>query len=327
MRFIDMHCDTLMNVLFEDPEKMDLYQAPYAAIDFLRMKEAGQMGQFFAAFMPVERMWQRAKGPMLSDEDYIRTTHDALVRNVEAHDDLIRMAYSGEDAERNWEDGRMSAFFTMEDGRAVQGDLGNIKRFYDMGCRALALTWNAKNCFGSPNSTDSEIMAEGLTDFGKDGVRYMQEIGMLVDVSHLSEGGFWDVAEICTKPFIASHSNSRALSPHQRNLSDDQIRALADKGGVTGINFCPAFLNEDITCKDSTAERMADHVMHIIDVGGIECVGLGSDLDGTSGNMEIDECSKMHLLEEALRRRGLSEDDLSRIFYRNVLRVLKEAVL
>ena len=324
--YIDMHCDTLMDLLFHDPEHMNLYDNDYTAITLKKMKQGGQLAQFFAAFMPLEEMWKEAKGKPLSDWEYIETLHQCLIDNVNQHSDLIAMAYNADDMEHNRQEGKMSAFFTIEDGRAVNAQMDNLKRMHDLGVRAIALTWNGINCFGCPNSKDPEIMKKGLTEFGWNAVQYMNELGILVDVSHLSEGGFFDVAAASKLPFIASHSNCRELSPHTRNLSDDQIRVLANHGGVMGVNFCPAFLNADITCKDSIADLLAEHLAHMVKVGGIGVAALGSDLDGTSGNLEIDSSDKMPLLFDAMVRKGFSEDEIEQIAHKNVERVMKAAM-
>ncbi len=326
MKFIDMHCDTLMVLLFQDREKMDLYDSPYTMVDLKRMREGGQMAQFFAAFLPSPGTYERFSGEPMDDDVYIETLRAALLRNMEEHQDIIRMAYNADDILRNDAEGKMSAVFTIEDGRSVNGSLDKLRHYYDMGVRAMALTWNFHNCFGSPNSSDPKIMAEGLTDFGKDAVRYMQELGMLVDVSHLSEGGFWDVAEICAKPFIATHSNCRDLSPHQRNLSDAQLKKLADCGGVTGINFAPAFLNADITRTDSRAELMAVHARHMANVAGTDVIALGSDLDGIRGDLEVGSSDKFGLIEDALKRHGFTNDEIEKIFWKNALRVMKDTL-
>lgn len=326
MRFIDMHCDSLMKLFFLDREKADLYDSKVTAVDFKRMKEGGQLAQFFAVFLPPLNAYEMFDIPPVPDEEYIEALHGYLVQNVKAHIDIIELAHNAAELEANEKAGKMSAVLTMEDGRAVEGKLENLKRFYDMGFRALSLTWNFENCFGSPNSKDSKMMNTGLTDFGKEAVFYMQELGMLVDVSHLSDKGFYDVAAICKKPFAATHSNCRQLSPHQRNLTDEMIQILGDKGGVAGINFGPEFLNQDISCKDSTAVLMADHVRHLSDIGGIGCVGIGSDFDGVSGNLEIAGCSHMDVLEHALQKKGFSGSDIEKIFYQNVRRVMKDAM-
>ena len=326
MEFIDMHCDSLTVLLLTDREKADLNHAKSTMVDFERMKKGGQTAQFFAVFLPAPGMLEPFHIPAISDEEYIQTLRGYLLKNVEAHPDLIQMAYTGEDILTNRSQGKMSAVLTMEDGRAAAGDLENIKRFHKMGFRAISLTWNMPNCFGAPNSSDPEIMSQGLTEFGRDAVAYMQELGILVDVSHLSEGGFYDVAGICKKPFIATHSNSFTLCPHPRNLTDEQIRALGNAGGMTGLNFGPEFLNPDIHCKDSTALQIAKHARHIANVGGVDCVGIGSDFDGIKGNLEISDCTKLGLLEDALKKEGFSSDELEKIFYKNVIRVMKDTL-
>ncbi len=326
MKFIDMHCDTLMKLLFNPEVNTNLYSTPETSIDFDKMQRGDQLAQFFAVFLPPRDGFKCYGREDMTDEIYIAEMRKILLENVKKYNDVIEMAYSAEDIEKNLANGKMSAVLTMEDGRAVDYKLENVKRFYDDGFRAIALTWNFDNCFGYPNSADENLMKKGLTSFGKEAVSYMQELGILVDVSHLSEGGFYDVADVCKKPFIASHSNCRELSSHQRNLWDEQIKVLALKGGVSGINFCPSFLNADPKDEHSRVEAMVRHVLHFIDVGGIECVGLGTDFDGIGGILEIDDSSKMPILADELKKAGLSDDQLEKIFYKNVLRVMKDAL-
>ena len=325
MQFIDMHCDSLLK-LMANPENTDLYDSPVTSVDFKRMRKGGQMAQFFAIFMLPEYGWDMVGMEPVSDEDYIAGCLKILNDNLKKYSDIAAPAKSAAEIEENFKAGKPSAVLTMEDGRAVLGRMENIERFYEMGVRAVSLTWNHENCFGFPNSEDPALMQKGLTPFGKEAVEYMQQLGILVDVSHLSDGGFYDVADICKKPFVATHSNCRALSPHQRNLTDEMIRALADAGGVSGINFSPNFLNEDITAQSSTARLMAKHARHMADTGGIECVALGSDLDGIEGDLEVYDCAQLWRLEAALLKEGFSFSDIEKIFYKNVLRVMRDAV-
>ena len=326
MRFIDMHCDSLSMLYFCDPEKAELFDSQYVSVDFNRMKIGGQMAQFFAVFLEPDETFEMLGIEKIPVEEYILKLRGYLLKNIETYSDIISFACNAEEIENNWKAGKVSAVLTMEDGRAVNGKLENLQRYYDMGFRALSLTWNQQNCFGAPNSKDIEVMKTGLTDFGKEAVIYMQELGMMVDVSHLSEGGFYDVAEICKKPFVATHSNCISICPHQRNLTDEQVKILGNKGGVAGINFGPEFLNENVKCKDSTVEKIVKHIRHMADIGGIECVGLGSDFDGIEGNLEISDCSKFYILEEKLREEGFTESDIEKIFYKNILRVMKDSI-
>ncbi len=325
MKYIDTHCDTLMGA-YLDPN-FDLLSNPKTMVNFEKMKAGGAMAQFFAMFLPPPgaEKWMKLEKP-IDDEDYLAKLSAALKRNVAANSDIIAMAHNAEELLANEKAGKMSAFLTIEDGRSVQGSMENLERYYDMGVRLISLTWNFKNCFGSPNSSDPVIMAEGLTDFGKDAVVRMQELGMLVDVSHLSDGGFMDVAKLAKVPFIASHSNCRALSPHQRNLTDEMIKILADKGGVSGINFGPGFLNEDTKAKDSTNELIVKHIKHFVNVGGSDCVGLGSDFDGIGGNLEVGSSDKVPMIWDLLHKEGFSDDLIEKIAWKNHFRVIKEAM-
>lgn len=326
MQFIDMHCDSLMMAFLKDGKGADLLDSAVVSVDFSRMRQGGQAAQFFAVFLPPVQMYEKYGLQGMEDDTYIAALRGILLDNLERHRDIAALARNAQEIEQNSAAGKLSALLTMEDGRAAGGKLEKLKQFYDQGFRALSLTWNAPNCFGAPNSADRQLMQQGLTAFGKEAVEYMQELGMLVDVSHLSEGGFNDVADLCKKPFAATHSNSRALCPHQRNLSDPQLRRLGQAGGVAGLNFGPEFLNADVSCRDSTARLLASHARHMADVGGVECVGLGGDLDGIGGNLEIDSPAKAPLLVQALKAEGFSEGEIEKIFCKNVLRVLRDAV-
>ena len=153
----------------------------------------------------------------------------------------------------------------------------------------------------------------------------MERLHIIADVSHLSDKGFWDIVEHSTRPFAASHSNCRALAPHCRNLTDEMIRALANKGGLVGLNYCSGFLDnqpEEKLCRSTTA-LMARHAAHFKQVGGIEVISLGSDFDGIGGQHELETAADMPLLAEALRREGFTEDEVEAIYWRNAYRFFK----
>ena len=165
-------------------------------------------------------------------------------------------------------------------------------------------------------------MEKGLKPFGKEAVEYMNDLGIVIDVSHLSDGGFWDVVQVSKKPFVASHSNCRALSPHVRNLTDEMLRALAEKGGVTGLNFCANFLKQDIQSEESRVEDMVSHIVHMVNVGGLECAAIGTDLDGIGSELEIGDPTQMELLFHGLEQAGFSQDAIECIAWKNAVRVL-----
>ena len=169
-------------------------------------------------------------------------------------------------------------------------------------------------------------MQKGLTPFGMEAVEQMNRLGMIIDVSHLSDGGFYDVARTTQKPFVASHSNARALTPHQRNLTDDMIRLLAEKGGVMGINFAPEFIGETIHDTASTVKRIGDHVQHIATIAGIETVALGSDWDGIRGDLEVASPLDIYKIFDELSRRGFSDDAIEKFAHGNAERILRDVL-
>ena len=318
MKFIDLHVDTLL-YLRRNPHETMLKNS--ASVDFERMRLGGCAAQFFAIFLPPqERLLQLE--PPLSDEAFINALFEIFSRDVAACGD-IGWVRSFADFAANEAAGKMSAFLTFEDGRAVDGCLDKLKAYYERGIRLITLTWSGRNCFGS---SCYEEASEPLTAFGREAVAAMNDLGIIVDVSHLSDGGFWNVAEISKKPFVASHSNARALSPHPRNLTDDMLKALGNAGGCAGINFCGSFLNEDVKDDRSTIAAMVRHAKHIKNAGGMGCVALGSDLDGISSELELGCISKVPLLWDALAAAGFTSAEIEAAAYGNARRVL-EAVL
>ena len=325
MKFIDLHCDTLMKTMEKD-SSIRLLENDKTSVDFKRMKEGGSLAQFFAVFLPSQEMMLEYVGRVVEDDEYIDTLVNTLKKEIDENSHMISLAGSHGDLVENEKEGRMSAVLTIEDGRSVQGSLEKLKSYHDMGIRLISLTWNFENCFGYPNSDDRSIMEKGLKSFGKEAIQYMNDLGMIIDVSHLSDGGFFDVAKISKKPFVASHSNSREISPHKRNLTDQMIRILGEKGGVAGINFAPHFLQPDTSTDRSTLELMVRHLNHMKNVGGEDVVALGSDFDGIGGELEVDSIEKMPMIFAALERDGWSQDQIEKLAYRNSLRVIKESM-
>ena len=317
--YLDLHCDTLELGFLK--KKEDIFDLPEGMLDISRMKAAGMYGQFFAIFFPPQgREW------MPEDEVYYQALKKLFYTSLDRHKDCIAYAGNGTEAEENCKEGKMSAFLTIEDGRHVQGELANLKRFYQDGVRLISLTWNYENCFGAPNSREPKIMEKGLTPFGKDAILYMNDLGMLIDVSHLSDGGFYDVIQLSKKPIVASHSNARAVSPHPRNLTDDMIRKISEVGGVAGVNFYGAFLQPDAKLEKSTIEALVTHIMYMSNLGGEDLVALGTDFDGISGEMEINSPLYMEKLFDELRKKGMSERQIEKLAYKNVLRVLHDVL-
>lgn len=325
MKVVDMHCDTiskLMRFAEWSLEENELH------IRLDKMAEGDYLLQNFALFVylgsgqdPYEAALQMAD------------RFDAQMRKFP---DRIGQVKTFEDIEKNRAAGRMSAMLTIEEGAVIKGSFDKLKEFYDRGVRMMTLTWNFSNEIGFPNvvipKDGSEVnhtvpqVEKGLTDFGVTVVEEMQRMGMIVDVSHLSDAGFWDVYRNTKKPFVASHSNAREVCSHVRNLTDEMIRALGERGGVTGLNFCPDFLASVPKGQENggTIEAVVRHARHITNVGGMECLGLGSDFDGIPTHAELTGADKMPLLDAALEKGGFCASEREKIFHGNVLRLYRE---
>ena len=327
MKVIDMHCDTIGGMYMWNKKETHIDKNEMN-IDLEKMEKGDYMAQCFAMFVPfnVENPFETCMGMI-----------DRFYTEMEAHSDKIAIARNYDDIVKNNEAGKMSAILTIEEGGVTKGNLAYLRDFYRLGVRMITLTWNFENGIGFPNfkrpeSRDikpdfkSPNTKDGLTPFGIEMVKEMNRLGIIIDVSHLSDAGFYDVLKYTTGPFVASHSNARAVCNHCRNLTDDMIRELAARGGVTGINYAADFLREvpDGEKNFSYIADMVKHIKHIVSVGGIDCVGLGSDFDGIEQNLEMKDASYLPQLADALRAEGFSEEDIEKIFYKNVLRVYKE---
>jgi membrane dipeptidase len=242
------------------------------------------------------------------------------------HGDAIALARTAADVERANAAGKVAAILSIENGIACLDRIELLRTYWRLGVRAMGLVWNGRNAIA--DGCGEEAAGGKLTAFGGAVVEEMKRLGMLVDVSHLSRAGFWDVAErMGGRPFIASHSNARALCDHRRNLDDEQIRALARSGGVVGVNFWSGFLNGWSKMGDpaATLDDVVRHVEGLVERAGIDHVGIGADYDGIGiAPVGLEDPSRFPVLAEALERRGFGAADLERIFFANFLRVFRE---
>ena len=212
---------------------------------------------------------------------------------------------------------RITLYIAQEggDGNRINSTDYELSKTGEIG----TVTWNGENelGYGAVDSTGG-----GLTEFGKEVVKRMNTLGMAVDVSHLSERGFWDVAEISKKPFIASHSNAKAICDHARNLTDDQIRALIKAGGVAGINFCASFLNDS---KKANVKDIVKHIEHMLSCGAEDNIGLGTDFDGISlAPDDVNNAGAVYMIFDELKKLGYSDELIEKISHKNFERVFGE---
>lgn len=316
--FVDLHCDTLLAIQQEGRSLADA--AGHICLAGLR--DAGALLQCFAAFIPMNDCAEKY-GIRETPWEYFQLLADLFDREMKKYPTQIRRVRTLEDLKKNREAGLASAMLTVEDGACIDGRIERVKTLYDRGVRLITLTWNYENCIGFPNADDPGLHAKGLKPFGFEVLAEMEKLGIIADVSHLSEGGFWDVAREAAKPFVASHSCARALCGHRRNLTDRQLRALADRGGVCGVNFFSEFLK---TGSGYTAdEDILRHMEHIVKVAGIETAALGSDFDGIDCTLEMGDYRGLpHLAAMIADRFG--SDSADKICRDNALRVLKDTI-
>lgn len=361
MKWIDLHCDTL-SILAEEgrPEKKSGKDGLWEndlCVDIRRLHESGAAAQFFACYVNAADFRGGIRDDRSDAEDDRGGTRDGAGEGVEkswrtgtlwdrAYRKVMVMAYyasrargerfglarSAEEILRMERDNRVAGVLTVEEGGVLNGRPERLEELYARGVRLITLTWNYENCIGSPNSRDPETMWRGLTPFGMQTVERMNDLGMIVDVSHLSDGGFWDCIKYSSKPIMASHSNARALCPHPRNLSDEMLHALGEKGGVAGVNFYGAFLRPAGETAEEDRAQAADivrHIRYMADRAGEDAVALGTDFDGfgrESLPSGIRGVQDMGVLWDAMTRAGLTERQIEKTAYGNVMRVLRECM-
>lgn len=299
--FFDAHCDTMNEIL----ERKCGFMKNRLNIDFERMSKYDRYIQVFAAFVDKNDI-------DVSPKERVEKIIEVFESEISKSPLKFCKSY------KNLENAKYGAVLGIEGGEAIGGSLENLEKFYAKGVRIMTLTWNYDNEI-SGGITESPGL--GLSDFGIEVVERMNELGMIVDVSHLSVKGFWDVAKYSKKPFAASHSNVKSLCSHIRNLDDEQIQFMIKSGGVIGMNFYPQFLDNSGKCE---AERIMDHIDHILNMGGENSVGLGSDFDGVEYLPDkitgIESMNKVVLL---MKERGYGEELIEKITFGNFMRLAK----
>lgn len=354
---IDTHTDTTPN--FENPEWDFATRHGTGHVDIPRLREGGYDAVFWAIYM----------GKTPGDGKAIKTALrriDSVHQIVERYPNDLALATTVREIRLAKLDGKIACLMGIEGGHIIEEELSALRMFYDLGVRYMTLTHSFNTTWADSSGTGETIEAEhgGLTDFGRDVVREMNRLGMMVDVSHVADSTFWDVIETTNAPIIASHSSCRALADHPRNMTDEMIKALAENGGVIQINFYPGYIDPkrvellaklrpefdriakeyaDDSLKLSAARReifrkaieeaggpspahwVVDHIEHVIDLVGDDYVGLGADWDGVPEMPGgLEDVSKVPWISEELLRRGYSEKTIKKVMGENLLRVMKK---
>ena len=315
---IDLHCDTILECVTNGAD----LRSGSGHISLEKLAAGGCLAQCFAIFIPTGASAERHKTTDWTYYEYYQKAAAFFHRAMEENGDVIRQARTVSDIEKNKADGKMSAILTVEDCIFVDGKMERIDEMREDGVRMASLIWNNENCMGYPNRRDFSEHMMGLKPFGYDAIAKLNEYGIIVDVSHLNEGGFWGVAKTSKKPFAASHSCARALCDHPRNLTDEQLKAIGEAGGVVGVNFYDSFLNENGGGHTTIAD-IVKHLVYMKDKAGVEALAMGSDFDGIESTLEFGDYAGFPQIVDALSGK-FTDDEIDKICHGNFLRVMKD---
>ena len=311
MNFIDFHADTATLILEQNQE----LKKNSLKIDIEKLQKGEGLAQFFAMYIDAKKVE--------SSYDYCIKMLSKFKHELEKNKEDIALCRTYDDLVKAQKEHKIGAFLSIEEGEALEGSLDKLRFFKEQGISAITLTWNYENALAYPNFEWTH-QHKGLKAKGIEVVEEMNHLKMLIDVSHLSDGGVEDVLRHSKQPFIATHSNTRAITNHPRNLSDEMLKKLANVGGLTGINFYNNFLNP--TLEVAYIEDMVRHIKQIKKIAGVEVIGLGSDFDGIPNEVEMEDASQMGKLADALLHNGFSSNEVEKIFFKNGLRILKEVL-
>lgn len=345
----DGHNDTLGHFARPGDYKIEQFfeRNQQGHVDYPRAQEGGLAGGFFAVYIPGPsgRGYKRIRWDdhMTADgysiPDYPRLKFDyateytmgmtaGLFYLEAASHGRLKVTRTVEDIEACLKDKTMFAILHFEGAEAIDTKLGALEVYYQAGLRSLGLVWSRNNAFADgvpfrfPSTPD---IGNGLTDAGKALVHACNELGVMVDLSHLNEAGFWDVAKISSAPLVATHSNAHALCKSSRNLTDKQLDAIKESDGMVGLNYAVAFLREDGgPSVDTPLDVLVRHIDYLVERLGIERVGLGSDFDGATMPQDLSDASKLPNLIAALKKAGYDDESLNKITHQNWLRVLRK---
>ncbi len=310
----DLHCDTALALIGEDLKQKGSLRQNQLHIDLERAAKLQGYAQCFACFTtPYMVDWHQVSPVAVFEREM-----ENIMLHIEENSDLIAQAFSWEDVEANRRNGKMSAILTIEGPAGFGFDPAMLEMLYKAGFRISSLGWNESNVL-----TGSHKTGEGLTDLGREYVKEAQRLGILVDVSHISDKGFWDIMEITNGPVVATHSNSRAVCDVSRNLTDDMFRAICQTGGVAGFNQCAPFVGEK-----PNLDTVCDHILHFMEIDPEgKHIALGGDLDGCDELPEgFDGVQSYPAMAQKLLERGLTEKNVEDIFWNNAVGVMKRAI-
>lgn len=309
MKLYDFHCDTMSRMWeAEQRGEMVILGKNHLALDVEKLKKGNYKFQCFASFINQERK----EIPRVQAEKQL----EILKREIKNNSKDLCLLTKKEDLL----DDRIQILASIEGGEACEGNIELLHKFFEEGVRLMTLTWNFENELGYSHREQDK----GLKRTGIEFIQEMEQLGMAIDVSHLSDAGFYDVYKYTKAPFLASHSNAREIYPASRNLTDDMIRKIGERGGIIGLNYYSKFLGENALNLESYLEQLVNHIEHIYMIGGKEVVALGSDFDGMEAYAGFQQADHVELLIQLLKKNKNTRGIVNAIAEENGKRFIKE---
>ena len=302
MNYFDLHCDTISECtnlqvsLFKNDLQLSI-----------------ERGSKIEEWVQVYAIWM---DDALDDEaayTYFNKVYDYFSKEMNQWHEEISFCTSSKEMKKALKDGKRVAYLSIEGSRALGGKLERVTEFYEKGVRIMTLTWNGQTAVADGCMVEG---AKGLSDFGREVIKKMNELGMMIDVSHLSEQGFWEVARMSEKPFIATHSNSKVICDHPRNLTDEQFKTIVERNGLVGMNFYPLFINGTY---EGEIEEILPHIDHFLELGGEDIIAMGSDFDGAKMSAHVEGIQDMDYLYKLLVAH-YGQEKADKFYFKNALR-------
>ena len=307
---VDLHCDTLTDCMYNtSTPETDTLNDPNRVLSFASMPEDVKWAQFYAVFVKSEYRGEAAV-------NYFKMNADRFDTQMKKYSGTVSPCRSAADVEKAWSEGKRAAMLTVEDGLALGGRAENVEYLKNRGVVCMGLVWNEENELASGHDTEN-----GLSAFGKQVIGELERCGIIVDVSHLNDRGFYELLDAAEKPFAATHSNARSVCAHKRNLTDDMIRHMVERKCIIGLNYYINFLDDN--GKADNPDFLYRHISRFLELGGENCLALGSDYDGCDLPEFMKTPEKVALFYDYLLSRGISEDIADKIYWKNALDFLR----
>lgn len=306
MNYFDLHCDTISEC---SNNKVSLFRNS--------LQLSVERGSKIKDWVQIYAIWM---DDGLNDEAayaYFNEVYHYFLGEMDKGKEVINFCTSSNELKQILQTGKRAAYLSIEGSRALGGKLERVKEFYDKGVRMMTLTWN-----GRTNVADGCMVEQpsGLTSFGREVVKKMNEVGMIVDVSHLAEEGFWDVVRMSEKPFVATHSNSKSVCNHPRNLTDEQFKVIVERKGLVGMNFYPLFINGTY---EAEIEELLAHMDHFLELGGEDIIAMGSDFDGAKMSNHMEGIQDITYLYKLLIK-YYGQEKAEKFYFKNALRFFEQ---